>query len=55
MVMLELEGCAWKVMICELPVAVATASMLLSRVKAMMAPWVAVTLMLVVAGVICDG
>ena len=55
MVMLVLEGCAWKVMLCWLPVAVATARMLLSRVRAMTAPAVAVTLMLVVAAVICVG
>ena len=55
MVISVFEGCAWKEMLWVLPVAVATARMLLSRVRAMTAPAVAVTLMLVVAAVICAG
>ena len=55
MVISVFEGCAWKEMLWVLPVAVATARMLLSRVRAMTAPAVAVTLMLVVAAVICVG
>ena len=55
MVMLEFEGWAAKVMTWLLPVAVATARMLLLRVRAMTAPCGAVTLMLVVAAVICAG
>ena len=55
MVISVFEGCAWKEMLWVLPVAVATARMLLSRVRAMTAPCGALTLMLVVTGVICVG
>ena len=55
MVICVFEGCAAKLMLWLLPVAVATARIWLSRVRATTAPCGAVTLMLVVLVVICDG